>query len=239
MINGGESYNQVYRSLVNSSDDPSDSHLTPKKKQIRYLGTQLHSSKLKQISEFMYVRTYVAPLEDNIITIIIPKKIHQLLTNTLLKSNLFVDSTHEMLKDKHTLTTLLFDLEGVSTPVAWMVHSHKTEEDYLIGFNEIKKYYTEQVLEPMVIYTDFEKALRNALAKTFHVPPKGDFFHFMQANVHWLLKNKLKEFIPAVVETLKILFTSPTVIEFNSNYEEFKLYFQGKCDPYLEYFKHT
>eukprot|EP00027_Filamoeba_sp_ATCC50430_P003466 CAMPEP_0168543252 /NCGR_PEP_ID=MMETSP0413-20121227/1785_1 /TAXON_ID=136452 /ORGANISM="Filamoeba nolandi, Strain NC-AS-23-1" /LENGTH=430 /DNA_ID=CAMNT_0008573189 /DNA_START=127 /DNA_END=1416 /DNA_ORIENTATION=- len=147
---------------------------------------------------------------------------------------MFIDGTHGMIQGGLTLTTVMYKVDELSIPVAWIMHSGKSEEDYTVALKELCR-MTKQLMHPAVIFLDFEQALRNALRTIFGSQMYGDFFHFMQANVHWLQRNGFSDRIGDIVLSLRILWNSPAA-QFNSNLGLFRSIYEHSCAPYWDYF---
>jgi hypothetical protein len=144
------------------------------------------------------------------------------------KHYMYIDGTFDMIERGLSLTTVLYDIDGISTPVAWIIHSNKSEEDYSLALETLRR-KTKHLMRPLAIFLDFEAALKNALAKVFPgVPIYGGFFHFMQANVRWLQQHKYPQHITVAVETLSCVPSNPVEISLVRTLCEFIFYFNAK-----------
>ena len=88
------------------------------------------------------------------------------------------------------------------------------------------------------MFTDFEQALMSALQKCYSgIPLRGDFFHFMQANIRWSKVNKYLQHMKIAIQMLRVLWNSSTLDLFQANYKTFKNYWNLNCASYANYFE--
>jgi len=233
LYRGGSKVGQIHRAMVNDSIDPSDPQTTPTKKQVKNVVCYQNKKKIEEVySQFIITERF----EDNNHTIVVIPKEALVYLKTSRKYTMYIDGTFSMVEDKLTLTTILYEIEGIPVPVAWIIHSGKSEDDYFLALQDLKR-KTDYLMEPAAIFLDYETALKKALTRTFSgVPLYGDYFHFMQANLRWLQNHQYSEHIPAATQSLQILWHSPTHMEFNSNLSLFKSIWEGTCFPYSHYF---
>jgi len=100
------------------------------------------------------------------------------------KQQWFLDCTFKIASQgfKQLLNIIVYNPKfKLYYPACYILLSHKTEEIYYMALECLKQITSSLNIElkPSVVMTDFEKALRNALSKSF---PKaklsGCYFHF-------------------------------------------------------------
>ncbi len=96
---------------------------------------------------------------------------------------LFTDGTIDTYEGRLLLTMAMVLVEEVGIPLAFFLHSHKTQEEYPYFFKMLKS-LTDNCLNPRGIFGDYEDALRAAAEQVFSSAIyNGDYFHFLQANI--------------------------------------------------------
>jgi hypothetical protein len=79
---------------------------------------------------------------------------------------MFVDGTFSLVQEELTVTTVLYQIEGIGLPVAWLVHKDKSEDSYKFFFDYLQQ-LTKHQMRPAAVFGDFEKAIRNAAQRSF------------------------------------------------------------------------
>jgi hypothetical protein len=124
---------------------------------------------------------------------------------------------------------------GFAIPLAFFVHANKTIKDYEYFFLKVVEVCNNKFGATMAL-GDYEKAFRSAVEHVLKIPYWGDFFHFMQANVHWLNTNGAKQIVEVAVPYLRQLFHAQTYSEFNHLLVLFRNEMTITCAPYALYF---
>ncbi len=92
----------------------------------------------------------------------------------------------------HTLTTLMYDIKGVGVPLAWFIHEHKTTKDYKHFFLKLQELGG---IGASAAFGNYELAFKAAVTNILQIPYWGNYFYFLNANVHWLNTNGGHAFI--------------------------------------------
>lgn len=151
-----------------------------------------------------------------------------------------IDTTFDCVEGKLYLTTLLALVEGVGVPVAFYIHSGKSELDYT-EFLQCVHEATQQRAAPASVLRDFDNAIRNAIKTVWPRSDNlGDLWHLLHDVAKWLNSHSLSSEVSAVIPALKALACVRSVDEFHAALKDFKIrfdymplflaYFQGQWE---------
>lgn len=150
---------------------------------------------------------------------------------------MFLDGTFKLTQYNMTITTVLYQVDQIGMPVAWLIHEDKSEETYITFLQYLQK-LTKNQMRPAAIFGDFEKALRNAVEYAMpHVLYFGDYWHFLHDNALWMNKNGGHFYIKPLMAQLRILYQSENFITFQQNYALFATFWQQQFSAYAVYFE--
>lgn len=135
---------------------------------------------------------------------------------------LAIDTTFDFVEGNLYLTTFLGLIEGIGVPLAFFLHSRRTESDYAFFLQSIK----EKVdFHPVVVLRDFDLSIENAIRREMpSVRNFGDLWHFLHDNQKWLSQHGGKDLVKDAMCSLRILWSSPTRFEWAANFEGLSLY---------------
>lgn len=159
---------------------------------------------------------------------------------TLLQQHsntLFVDGTFDLCEEKLVLTTVMIKVNDIGLPVVWFLSTSRTAQNYENIVRSVQQLCSQGLVVDNIL-ADFEQALRDGFQRVFPTTNiYGDTFHFIQANIRWMKRNKGVEHISDLIVMLRLLWCSPTTLDFASNLNKFLNYWSQKFPAYSAYFR--
>jgi hypothetical protein len=78
---------------------------------------------------------------------------------------MFIDGTFSVLEEDLTLTTtIIYSIDDIGIPVAWLIHEEKNWEVYEHFFNELQKLTCLQ-MKPRAVFADYDPSVIDSVVE--------------------------------------------------------------------------
>jgi hypothetical protein len=234
---------QIEKELVLSTD-PISARYLPTRRQLVNMNTYLRSRYLPSPNALnniiaMYHDNFLIQLTlyPNFVIILGAPEAKQLFQ--FYGRTIFIDGTFDLCEEKVVLTTIMLSIGELGVPAFFfMLSDSRSSRTYQLFLRQLKE-FVDNTYDPENVFGDYETAIHEAIRVVFpNARYFGDSFHFMQANVRWLRKNKIQpETQKDVITSLRLLWTSPTREEFHQNLQTLLTKWQHNIPEYSKYFE--